>query len=201
MLRCPRCRTNDRTLLRFGVYLCPSCGETDPDGVALAVSGEATPVAVSAVPVGVTPPPVSAFASPPPPPYVAPGASSVPERDVSPGAPRILVLTVGWMVALDFVGFVLSNRTPFTLGVFVGEVVFLFAVLSGSAWARTLGLFSAVVTLAFAALLFVVASHVADPHMATALRVIAGLAASSDIFWIYVLMRADVTAYFARNAR
>lgn len=198
MLRCPACRTNDRTLLRFGVYLCPACGVTDADGVAL--SAATAPEAAT----GHAPAPAAARGSaftPPPITHAAQAASTLPPDRHASSPPRILVLTVGGMVLLDVIAFALGDRSACMLSFLVRHVVLMVAVLLGSTWARGIGLLSGVIGLAFAALLFVLAAHVPDARLATVLRVLGGLEAGLDVFWMYVLLRDDVTAYFVHNAR
>lgn len=189
MQRCPRCRTSERKLVRFGVYLCPACGETDPDGVVLAA-----PATVHGASAGPT------FAAPPPAAWVPPGAPAAPLEPVGSGPPSILVGTVSVLVLFEFAGIVLS-RTPLSFVQHGAQVAFLLAVLSGKVWARTMGLFSAMLGIIFGILALALAARVPDPRLGMFLRAYGVVALIAEPFWIYVLMRKDVTSYFVRSAR
>lgn len=189
MLRCPRCRTNERKLVRFGVYLCPACGETDPDGVVLAARA-----ATDGAPAAPT------FAAPPPPVWVPPGAPVVAPEALGSGPPRILVGTVSVLVLMEFAGIVLS-REPCSFVQHGAEIAFLLAVLSGKVWARTMGLFSAMLGIIFAILALALASRVPDARLGAFLRGYGAVALVLQSFWIYVLMRKDVTSYFVKSSR
>lgn len=189
MLRCPRCRENGWTLVRFGVYLCPRCGETDPDGVPLA--------AAPAPPPPTERPSGAVFAAPPAAPL---GAAPAPAGEASGGPPRILVGTIVVMVLLDVIS-AAGARNACSSITHLADIGFLLAVLSGKPWARTLGIFSAMLEVMFIVFAFALAARVPEPQLALFLRVMASISLPITVFWIYVLLRHDVTEYFARNAR
>lgn len=189
MVRCPRCRENGRTLVRFGVYLCPRCGETDPDGGPIAGSAAVADTTMQR-------PSGAVFAAPPP---ASPTLDDV-RPSSSGGPPRILVITVVVMIVLDVVA-AAGARSMCSSITHLADIGVLMATLSGKPWARTFGFLSAMLEVVIIILAFALAARVPDPQLAMLLRVFGTIALPVTVFWLYVLMRSDVTAYFARNAR
>lgn len=189
MVRCPRCRENGRTLVRFGVYLCPRCGETDPDGVPIAGTAEVVDTTVQR-------PSGAVFAAPPP---ASPAIDDV-RPSPSGGPPRVLVVTVIAMIVLDVIA-AAGARSMCSSIAHLADIGVLLATLSGRPWARSFGILSAMLEVVIIVLAFALAANVPDPQLALLFRLFGTIALPITVFWVYVLMRSDVTAYFARNAR
>lgn len=187
---------NERKLVRFGVYLCPACGETDPEGLVLSAPASVVVEGLVAPPGADAP----TFAAPPPAAWVPPGAPAPALEALGAGPPRVLVGTVSFLVVVELIG-IAASRDPCSFALHAAEIGFLLAVLSGATWARTMGLFSAMLGVLVAIFALAIAARAPDPRLVTVLRVYGGITLVSDAFWIYVLMRGDVTSYFVRNAR
>jgi hypothetical protein len=141
----------------------------------------------------------SVFAAPPPPAWTPPGVAA-PPREESGGPPTILVTAVVVMIVLDLIA-AAGARNACSSIMHLAGIGFQVAVLSGRPWARTLGLFSALLEVLGAIFVLALATRVPEPQLAFFLRVIGAVSLVLTLGWIYVLMRADVTAYFLRNRR
>lgn len=185
-LRCERCRTADLTLLRFGVYTCPNCGQVDADGNILADAG--TSRADSTQPTVIETGRASFVAPPPPSAPLPAGSVAAAAPTGTRDLPGIFLATVAVLGLID-VAEAVHTRSVLTLVLQLGTMG---ALVTGKPWARTLAIAGGVLGIGLAAMLFVAMRG------QSGYAVIATVVMGANAWWLYVLFRPDTVAYFKR---